>query len=518
MANVFDPATGQWAILPDMEYRRWYPTATTLADGRALVIAGSDETFTSYIEVPEVFDPQTNSWTTLNAAQQRIPNYAFVYVLPDGRVIAAGSDESPMATYVLDVDAQAWSVVDPTVLDAGSGVMYLPGKIMKAGGSYVPGGQGPWIGVPTDATTYVLDMTQGSPTWQQTQSMAYPRSHLNLTMLPDGSVVAIGGSTDMSGERAQYGVLPAEMWSPATQTWTTMASMQTPRMYHSSAMLLPDGRILSAGGGRDGAAPNYLNAEIYSPPYLFRGARPTITDVPAQLAYGTDFFVQTPDAASIASVSLIRNGSVTHSNNMDQRYVPLSFTQTAGGLNVQAPADANLAPPGTYMLFIVNSDGVPSIAPFVRLPAGYEDSQPPSATTGLIANAGIGTATLGWNAATDDVGIDHYNVYRSTTPGFTPSAANLIAQSPTTGYVDSGLAGGTYYYRVAAEDAAGNIGPASDEVSAAVLADTVSPSVSITDPVTGASVFGTITISADAFDDVSVAGVQFFLDGNDLGG
>src|SRR5207344_2209074 len=102
--------------------------------------------------------------------------------------------------------------------------------------------------------------------------------------------------------------------------------------------------------------------------------------------------------ASIASVSLIRHSAVTHSTNMDQRFVPLTFTQGSGGLNVQAPADANLAPPGYYMLFIVNSNGVPSIAPMVRLPAGYEDSQPPTTPGALTATGGIGTAALSWNA------------------------------------------------------------------------------------------------------------------------
>ena len=119
MASIFDPATEQWTVLPDMEFRRWYPTATVLPDGRALLTAGSDVSFSSYIPTPEIYDPTTNRWTTLTDANQVIPNYPFVYVLPDGRVLAAGSDESVMATYVLDLDTQSWSVVDPTVLDAG---------------------------------------------------------------------------------------------------------------------------------------------------------------------------------------------------------------------------------------------------------------------------------------------------------------------------------------------------------------------------------------------------------------
>ncbi len=521
IATLFDPTTNQWTIAPDMQYRRWYPTIITMGDGRAIVIGGGarDYTPSSYSKIPEVFDPQTNTWTTLSNAVQTIPNYAFVFQLPDGRILAAGSDEALMATYALNVATQTWAVVDSRVLDAGSAVMYLPGKIMKAGSSYIAGDQTVEKGIPSKATTYVLDMTQSSPAWQQTASMANPRTHLNLTVLPDGNVLATGGSSDISGEFPQYGVLPAEMWSPTTQTWTTMASMAVPRMYHSTALLLPDGRILSAGGGRtgDSVSYDYLNAEIYSPAYLFKGARPTITAAPTTVNYNSNFFIQTPDGASIASVSLIRNGSVTHAVNMDQRFVPLSFTQTGGGLNVQAPANANLAPPGTYMLFIVNSNGVPSIAPFVRLPAGYEDSQAPTAPGNLNANGGIGSAALTWNAATDNTGVVRYNVYRSTTTGFAPTIANRIAQPTTTYYTNTGLSAGTYYYLVTAEDAVGNIGPPTGEASATVTTDSVLPSVAITSPVSAATVTGLVTVNVSASDDVGVASVQFLVDGNAVG-
>src|SRR5207302_2605153 len=141
------------------------------------------------------------------------------------------------------------------------------------------------------------------------------------------------------------------------------------------------------------------------------------------------------------------------------------FTQTAGGLTVQAPASANLAPPGYYLLFIVNSNGVPSVAPFVRLPAPNADTQAPTAPTSLTATGGVGSISLSWGASTDNVGVTNYNVHRSTTPNFTPTAANRIAQPASASYTDSGLAAGTYYYRVTAQDAAGNVSPSSDEAS-----------------------------------------------------
>ena len=181
-------------------------------------------------------------------------------------------------------------MVDPTVLDAASAVQYLPGKIMKAGASYLSAPADNGGNTPSAATTYVLDMNQASPAWTQTASMANPRTHLNLTILPDDTVLATGGSTDIGGVNDAHAVYAAELWSPATQTWTTMASEQRPRLYHSTALLLPDGRVVVAGGGH-----NFYNslaeptAEIYSPPYLFKGARPTITSAPATLAYGVQF-------------------------------------------------------------------------------------------------------------------------------------------------------------------------------------------------------------------------------------
>ncbi|HEY7117532.1 MAG TPA: Ig-like domain-containing protein, partial [Tepidisphaeraceae bacterium] len=242
IGNLFDPATQTWTKLPDMNYRRWYPTATTLPDGRALVTAGADTGNLAYIPIPEIYDEQTNTWTKLTSANRTIPDYPFMFVLPDGRVIAAGSDEAKMATSVLDLKTQTWTTVDPTILDAGSAVMYLPGKIMKAGSSYLSDPADNGGNIPSAATTYVLDTTGANPIWQQTASMANARTHLNLTVLPDGNVIATGGSSVIGGINPATAVYAAEMWSPTTQTWTTMASEQISRMYHSTALLLPDGR------------------------------------------------------------------------------------------------------------------------------------------------------------------------------------------------------------------------------------------------------------------------------------
>jgi len=239
--------------------------------------------------------------------------------------------------------------------------MYQPGKVMKSGLARNPD----FPSAPAVKTTYVLDMNQTSPAWRQTASMAFARTQHTLTILPDGTVLATGGGGVSDVNNLGAAVLAAERWSPTAETWTTLASMQIPRLYHSTALLLPSGLVLSAGGGRFGV--DQPSAELYAPPYLFKGARPTITSAPSQITYGASFNVQTPDAGRIAAASLIRIGSVTHAINMDQRFLSLGFQVAGETLTVQAPANGNLAPPGYYMLFILDGNGVPSVAPIIRL-------------------------------------------------------------------------------------------------------------------------------------------------------
>ena len=228
-------------------------------------------------------------------------------------------------------------------------------------------------------------------------------------------------------------MLPAELWDPVTETWKVVAALKTGREYHSTALLLPDGRVLMAGGGQlPGRATNITNGEIYSPPYLFKGTRPTISAAPSLVQYGANFTVSTPNAASIQKVALIRTPSVTHAFDENQRYVPLSFTVGSGQLTVQAPTNGNTAPPGYYMLFVVNGSGVPSVASFIRFPAPYEDTQAPSTPGDLTATGAANSAALSWNASTDNVGVARYDIYRSTTSGFVPAPANKVGQATGT--------------------------------------------------------------------------------------
>jgi len=189
-----------------------------------------------------------------------------------------------------------------------------------------------------------------------------------VTELPDGSVLATGGETDKNGGNITNAVYGAELWNPQTKALATTVSMHTPREYHATALLLPDGRVLQSGMGADfGNVPDETSAEFFSPPYLFKGPRPTITLAPVQVHYGQNFTVTTPDAVSTSSVVLIREGAATRFFDQATRFVPVSFLQVNDGLSITAPADGNAAPQGYYMLFIVNNTRVPSVAPIVQV-------------------------------------------------------------------------------------------------------------------------------------------------------
>jgi fibronectin type 3 domain-containing protein len=468
--TAFDWRGEAWQELAPMSYPRWYATGTTLADGKVLVTSGDDKGMTDIVEVPELYSPNTNSWQSLTAAKHFMPIYPFIYQLPDGRIAHLGGSEVPTASEVLDLSTDQWTSIDSRVIDGGSIANYAPGRFIKAGSAADDGYSGDSL-----KTAYTLNMNEAGAVWQPTSSMSFPRSFLNLTNLPDGTVLATGGGTDKSGFVDSNAVLQPEDWNPGTGSWTTYASMSAPRLYHSVALLLPDGRVYVSGGGGDPGVTDQKSAQIFSPPYLFKGPRPTISSAPATLEYGSSAFVGTPDAASIARVSLIRTGSVTHAFDQNTRAMQLSFTQTAGGINVTIPSNRNNIPPGYYMLFLVNAEGVPSIAPFVRFPAPYENTSPPTAPTELVAAGGEGTVALKWAAATDDVGVSSYNVYRSSTTGFTPNAANQVGHTAATNFSDTGVPAGTWYYKVTAEDATSNVGPPSNEAAATVTAGTAPP-------------------------------------------
>jgi hypothetical protein len=357
-ANIFEHQ-GQYRWVSQtqapMNAGRWYASAITLANGEVLALGGTINGQGDPNRLAQVWRTnQGGGWRSLTSTVATVPNYAKIFLAPNGKVFMAGPTKE---TQFLDTAGTgAWSK-GPTrrfgSRSEGSAVMYDDGKVLLMGGGATP-----------TNTAEIIDLAAASPAWQWTGPMQFARRHMNATLLPDGTVLATGGSS-APANNASKAVLAAELWDPATGAWTTLASMQVARIYHSSAILLPDGRVLSAGGGRPKATnggTNNQNVEIFSPPYLFKGPRPTIGSAPASLTYGQTFQVGTPDAASVARVTLVRLSSVTHTFNMNQRIKRLSLTRGAGSLSVSVPGDRNLLPPGPYMLFLLDGQGVPSIA------------------------------------------------------------------------------------------------------------------------------------------------------------
>jgi len=351
-ASIYDPTTNTWTHLPDLESPRWYPTNTALANGDILVTSGQIDPVRGYTGLPQIWQAATSTWEDLNTAQLIVPLYPRMLLAPNGKVFYAG--EAPQSRYLDTAGTGQWSLVakSTTYRDYGSAVQYGDGKVLIVGG-----------GNPPAATGEVIDLNAPTPAWRLVGSMAYPRRQLNATLLPNGNVLVTGGTSGKGFNDLTSPVLPAEEWDSKSENWTTLASQSGYRGYHSVALLLPDATVLVAGGD-----PNLRTAQIYSPPYLFNGARPLISSAPTAVNYGSTFTVGASSSAGISQVTWLRLGSVTHAFNQDQRFNSLSFTITSSTqLKVTAPTNPNLAPPGYYMMFLINAAGVPSVARVVHL-------------------------------------------------------------------------------------------------------------------------------------------------------
>ena len=399
--RIFDPATITLEHHDDMPHGRWYPTATILSDGRAAVISGSQKSGPLSTKNPvngtvQVFDVAQPAGHRLSAEEpapspfsphfpaghQEIDLYPWNFVLPDGRVLVHSRNST---RFWHPGTPGHW---DPTVLKAqrnesrtypgqGTGVLLplLPGdgyrvRMMTIGGggvdreAYYQGGHDD---DPATDTAEILDLGAAHPAWQYVAPMHHPRVLCDGVLLPDGKVLVVGGSSTGRSDVAADPVLPTELYDPSAGTWTELAPINCPHLYHSTALLLPDGRVMR--GGKDGQFQRnpfkYFEhrLELFSPPYLFAGPRPQISSAPAGGGYGQDITIGCPAPADIAGVALIRAGAVTHGFHMDQRYVGLEITGTAASeLTVRLPPDGHVAPPGAYMLFLLDGAGLPSVA------------------------------------------------------------------------------------------------------------------------------------------------------------
>jgi hypothetical protein len=366
--NIFNPITNTWTRAPDMTEGRWYPTVIALPNKEMLLMSGWSNTTTTNNYVADVWNPTTNTLRRLTSASTQSRSvqhlYPWLHVAPGGRVFYSGSTVS--MAYLTTTGTGRWSPTynrDSTGRVNGSSVMYEPGKLLIVGG----GGN--------TKTAVTVNLTNGVQT-SATGSMTFGRTHLNATLLADGSVFVNGGNTSGVNFDDTTSVYSSELWNPTTGTWQLGAVAQKPRNYHAVSLLLPDGRVWTGGGGGCGTcAVNHQNTEMYYPPYLFKkdgsgllADRPRVTFAPSTMTYTQSYTLYTPSPTTIQKVALVGLGSVTHAFNMNQRYVPLTIaTRTSNTLSVTSPANANLAPPGYYLLFVIDLSGVPSVGRFVQV-------------------------------------------------------------------------------------------------------------------------------------------------------
>jgi hypothetical protein len=351
--DLFQPSDGSWTPGPTMAEVRWYPSNIQLGDGSTLIFSGQADPNHRSITV-EHYDPAANTLTTLPfTANRLLPLYPRMHLLPNGRILVAGPNRPALTFDPANATWKGGPKMNALGRTAGTSVL-LPGlqRVMAIGGSNSSG---------TLNSAEILDLSAPTPAWSYTAPMHHARKHANAVLLPDGEVLVVGGG--VTGNYSDPVRIP-ELYDPASNAWTDMAAQTAQRMYHSTAVLLPDGRVLSAGSDSGTLKRTY---EIFSPPYLFRGARPVIDAAPSSLTYGQAFDVSTGDAGTLSKVVLMRPGSATHSIDIEQRDVELAFTSAGSSVSVTAPSTSNQAPPGWYMVFLVNTEGVPSIAAWVHL-------------------------------------------------------------------------------------------------------------------------------------------------------
>jgi hypothetical protein len=384
--HTFDPTSERWSRHQDMPAARYYPTCVTLPNGIALICGGAwTRVWNQANHESETFDWRSN----IKSPPARFDPghiselYPFLQVLPDGSPTGKLFVFSKNEARLFDLGSRTWGSNSFKTTSPGSRnyphqgscllLPLLPEKPQQVR-VMVIGGQGHDDEATNTVEIFEFDRTNpANSRWRAPAGghMAQKRFMSDAVLLPDQTVLVVNGAGAGAADHSHHPVRETQLFDTGTETWKPLAPINRDRMYHSTAILLPSGRVLVAGNTEHWNPSNPVEdktVEIFTPPYLQRGSRPRIAEAPSQLAYGQQFGIRSPDAGRIRSVALMRAGSVTHTNNMDQRYVGLAIVgRSADRLTVRAPQDGTYAPLGHYLLFIVNDDRVPSVASMVRL-------------------------------------------------------------------------------------------------------------------------------------------------------
>lgn len=386
--SIYDWRNNTWTAAATMKVPRGYQGSTLLSNGNVFTLGGSWSGGQGG-KAGEVWNA-SSGWTLLSGVPTdnvvgpdpqgiyRGDNHLWLIAQANGAVFHAGP--SAQMNWISTSGGGSIQSAGQRGGDGfsinGNAVLYDIGMVLKVGGALAYQQD---FAQPTYASSavYTIDLSKGvgqAPVVKQQAGLYYPRAMNNAVVLPTGQVVVVGGQSIPQPFTDTSAVLTPEIWDPATGAWNLLAPMQTPRTYHSTALLLNDGRVLVGGGGLcgDGCAQNHADAEILSPPYLFKSdgtpaTRPVIKTAPTQAKRGASFTVTTNSAVS--SFALVRQGAVTHTTNNDQRRVPLKATNTGTNTySLAVPADPGVVLPGYYMLFAMNANRVPSVAATLQIP------------------------------------------------------------------------------------------------------------------------------------------------------
>jgi Galactose oxidase-like, Early set domain len=428
-SSIYDPIAGTYTDIADMVHGRWYPTLTMLGDGRVITYSGLTETGSTN-ETVEIYTPGIG-WSPEYPSGWTPPLYPRQHLLPNGTVFYSGP--GPGSRF-FNPSTKAWTGVVATTNHGGSRLYgssvllplspadgYKPRVMIMGGGS------------PSTATTELIDLSVPNPKWQYGPPMSQPRVEMNATLLPNGKVLTVGGS--LWDEDATTASLNADLYNPKTNTFSSAGANAFPRLYHSVSMLLPDATVMLFGGNPSrGVVEPHI--ELYTPPYLLNAdgslaPRPTIGSVPTSpITYGETFQVSTSDAASISSVVLMRPGTPTHSFDNEQRLVELTYTAGSGVLSVTAPPHGNIAPPGYYLLFVLNAAGVPSVAKYIQILPTTPFSRPiPTILAPADTTIPAGGSVFFAGSGIDPSGIGGYSW---TFPGANPASASTATPGNAT--------------------------------------------------------------------------------------
>ena len=371
-SSVFDFKNNAWTRLDDMNRGRWYPTNVSLPSGEIFSALGS-----SGGRYPEVWNEKTG-WKVLTGVDLagpilRYKNYyerewwPLLHVAPLGYVFHSGPTPlmHNISTKNLGNILQVGTENRDWYPKHGTTVMYDEGKLLVAGGA-ISG-----LNKQSSNKSMLIDINSTIPKVTSIDSMKYPRKFHNGVMLPTGEVLVVGGNKSGIKFADKDSVLPIEIWNPQTKKWREGAEISVPRNYHSIALLMPDGRVLSAGGGLCNCIADHMNAQMYSPGYLFKSDgsladRPRITVAPKSIKNGQQFTLQSD--ADIKKFSLIKMSATTHGVNSGLRYLAPAFKSLGHGqYRLTAHANRNILTPGYWMLFAINQKGVPSSAKIIHV-------------------------------------------------------------------------------------------------------------------------------------------------------